>query len=146
MAYPDLSRGQATRASVSHEADCAHGGSRLGARLGSLTLLGIIALVGCNGPNQKAGSERDKAAAAAQGEPYKGNGPNERIGQAQDRAADAEQNVRDADADALKAQGKSIKRQADVAAAPFDEKSRSIREAADQRAKALDERAKATRK
>jgi len=107
------------------------------------TLLSVLALAGCGGPNEKAGSERDKAAAAAQGEDYPGNGPNERIGKAQDRAAAAAQDVREADADALKARGKSVQRQADIEAAALDEKARAIREAADKRAESLNEQAKA---
>src|SRR3546814_3699830 len=65
-------------------------------------------------------------------------GPNERIGEVRDRAAAAEQNVRDAAADALKAQGRNLERQADINATRLDEQARSIRDAADKRADALD--------
>src|SRR3546814_17011761 len=61
-------------------------------------------------------------------------GPNERIGEVRDRAAAAEQNVRDAAADALKAQGRNLERQADINATRLDEQARSIRDAADKRA------------
>src|SRR3546814_1697779 len=68
----------------------------------ALALFSIVALTACNGPNQEADREQDKASATARGEPYSGSGPNERIGEVRDRAAAAEQNVRDAAADALK--------------------------------------------
>jgi hypothetical protein len=110
----------------------------------ALVLLSCV-LPGCGGPNQQAGSEQDKAAAAARGEPYNGSGPNERIGQAQDRAAAADQKVRDAEAKALNARGESLERQANIDATRLDEKSRSIREAADRSARGLDEQAKAVR-
>jgi hypothetical protein len=103
-------------------------------------------LAACNGPNQTAGKEQDKATAAALGEPYTGSGPNERIGAAQDRAVTARRNAKDAAAEALSAKGNDIKRQADVEAATLDEQSRAVRDAADKRAAALDEQASANRK
>lgn len=115
-------------------------------RLGWLILLGAVALPACGGPQERAGGDQDKAEAAAQGDPYSGSGPNERIGEVQDRAAAAEQNVRDADAEALRARGENLQRQADIDAARLDEKSRSIREAADKSAEDLDEQAEAARR
>src|SRR3546814_7867248 len=82
------------------------GYKRKGGRVGALALFSIVALTACNGPNQKAGREQDKASATARGEPYSGSGPNERVGEVRDRAAAAEQNVRDAAADAITAQGR----------------------------------------
>src|SRR3546814_13642281 len=64
-------------------------------------------------------------------------GPNERIGEVRDRAAAAEQNVRDAAADALQAQRRNLERQADINATRLDEQARSLRDAADKRAAAL---------
>src|SRR3546814_1574654 len=72
-------------------------------------------------------------------------GPNERIGEVRDRAAAAEQNVRDAAADALKAQGRNLERQADINATRLDEQARSIRDAADKRADALDAQSRSIR-
>src|SRR3546814_11076425 len=90
----------------------------------ALALFSIVALTACNGPNQEAGREQDKASATARGEPYSGSGPNERIGEVRDRAAAAEQNVRDAAADALKAQGRNLERQADINATRRSEERR----------------------
>ena len=116
-----------------------------GRRLSALTLLGLIALTSCSGPNEKAGREQDKAAATAQGQAYTGDGPNQRIGEARDRATAAEQNVKDAEADAFKAEGRNLQRQAEVGAARLDEKSRAIRESADKQAEELNKKAKAAR-
>lgn len=118
--------------------------SHLGWPLGCLAVL--AALSSCDGPNQKAGKDQDKAAAAAQGQPYTGSGPNERIGEAQDRAVAARQDAKNAAANALKAQGDNIQRQADAEAATLDEKSRALRDAADKQAAALDQQAIAARK
>ena len=119
--------------------------SQGGRALRVITLLGIVALTSCGGPNEKAGREQDKAAATAQGQAYKGDGPNERIGEAQDRASAAAQNVKDAQADALKAEGRNLQRQAEVGAARLDEKSRAIRESADSQAVDLNKKANAVR-
>ena len=116
-----------------------------GRRLSALTLLGIVALTACSGPNEKAGREQDKAAATAQGQAYTGEGPNQRIGEARDRASAAEQNVRDAEADALKAEGRNLQRQAEIGAARLDEKSRAIREAANKQAEDLNRKANEAR-
>lgn len=113
-------------------------------RLGCLVALATLAA--CDGANETTGKEQDKAAAAALGQPYTGSGPNERIGEAKDRAVAARQDAKDAAADALKAQGANIQRQAEADAAGLDEQSRAIREAADKKAAALDEQARAARK
>src|SRR3546814_20832256 len=98
----------------------------------ALALFSIVALTACNGPNQEAGREQDKASATARGEPYSGSGPNERLVEVRDRAAAAEQNVRDAAADALKEQGRNLERQAKINATRPDEKAQigraSVRE------------------
>ena len=118
--------------------------TRRGWPLGCLAVL--AALSSCDGPNQNAGKDQDKAAAAAQGQPYTGSGPNERIGKAKDRAVAAGQDAKKAAAIALRAQGDNIKRQADVEAATLDENSRALRDAANKQAAALDEEASAARK
>lgn len=105
-------------------------------------LVVLIAMVtACNGPNERAGKEQDKATAAALGQPYSGSGPNQRIGEAKDRAVNAHKEADEAAANALSAKGDEIKRQADVQAASLDEQSREIRDAADKRAAALKEQA-----
>lgn len=93
----------------------------------TLLLATALVLAGCGGPNEQAGAERDKAAAASIGKPYDGSGPNERIGEAQDRANRAAVHARDATTDA-------IKRQADVEADRLEEQARAIRKAASDRA------------
>jgi hypothetical protein len=99
----------------------------------------LAMIVACNGPNETAGKEQDKAAAAALGQAYSGSGPNQRIGEAKDRAVSARKEADEAAAKALSAKGDEIKRQADVEAASLDEQSRAIRDAANKRAAALKE-------
>jgi hypothetical protein len=145
MAHPDISAGEIPGYVVSKKVRNMAGYNRKGGRVGALALFSIVALTACNGPNQEAGREQDKASATARGEPYSGSGPNERIGEVRDRAAAAEQNVRDAAADALKAQGRNLERQADINATRLDEQARSIRDAADKRADALDAQSRSIR-
>src|SRR3546814_1010893 len=104
MAHLDISAGEIPGYVVSKKVRNMAGYNRKGGRVGALALFSIVALTACNGPNQEAGREQDKASATARGEPYSGSGPNERLGEVRDRAAAAEKNVRDAAADALKAQ------------------------------------------
>ena len=106
----------------------------------------VATIAACNGPNETAGKEQDKATAAALWTPYIGSGPNQRVGEAKDRAVAARNDAKEAAANALRAQGDNIKRQADADAAGLDEQSRAIREAANKKAAALDDQARAARK
>ncbi|KMS61067.1 hypothetical protein V475_15610 [Sphingobium baderi LL03] len=47
-------------------------------------MVSLSLLSACQGPEQKAGAEKDKAAAEAAGQPYSGDGPNERVGSARE--------------------------------------------------------------
>ena len=94
----------------------------------------------------KAGKKRDEAAAAAPGQPYKGEGPNQKLGEAQDRANKAATDTRDAQADELKQQqGKAIREEADGRADKLEAEAKQIRSKADKRADVYDDRAKAVR-
>ena len=74
---------------------------------------------------------------AAGGPTHRGGGPNERIGRAQDREVAAREEARDAAAASLTAQGKQIKREADVEATRLDEQSKALHEAPNENAAAL---------
>ena len=87
----------------------------------------ISALAACNGPNQQAGRERDRADAAAAGINVTGEGPNERLGQAQDRVDSADRKEKDAAARALESRGDQLRKQADVEADKLDEQARAVR-------------------
>jgi len=122
------------------------GPDRLGWFARCLLLAGYAALGACNGPHEQAGRDQDKSAAQSRGEPYRGSGPNQRLGQAQDRADDADRQLRDANGEVLKAQGREIRRNADVDATRLDEQSRAIRDAANVRARAVETEAGVVRK
>jgi hypothetical protein len=123
----------------------ARGRRRWTFKLIPVAIIASVALIGCDGPNEQAGREKDKAEATAAGQNYTGTGPNERIGEAEDRAANALRHERDAAADAIEAQGETIQRQADVTADRLSEEAKAIREAADKQADALKEKAEAAR-
>jgi hypothetical protein len=110
-----------------------------------LLLAPSLLLAGCDGPNEKAGREKDKAAAAAAGIPYKGNGPNEELGEAQDRAIDAARDAREATASVLQEQAHTVKVEADVAADRLEQQAEEIREQAKRRAAPLEDQAKSVR-
>ena len=110
-----------------------------------LAATAVLSLAACNGPAEKAGKERDQNAAAASGQPYKGEGPNQKLGEAQDRANKAATNARDAQADELKQQGKAIREEADGRADKLEAQAKQIRAEADKRADVYDDRAKAVR-
>ncbi len=112
----------------------------------AIVLLVLLALPGCDGPKQRAGELKDKVAAQDKGESYAGEGPNERMGKAGDRADEAEQQAKDATADALRKQGEAARRQADVPAGRLDEQARAIREDADKRGNVMDTEANARQK
>lgn len=96
-----------------------------------------LALMGCQGPNAKAGEQQDRADAAANGAEYTRGGPNEHIGRAVDRANRAERSARDAAANALQKQRDSVTQQANIDATRLDERAKTIRLEADQKANAL---------
>ena len=110
-----------------------------------LLVIGTACLAACQGPAAKAGEAQDKADAAAAGKAYTGNGPNEKVGEAQDRAIKAAKQARDAQADAIKQQGKEIRTEADTAADKLDAQAKQIRADAAKRAQVVDDRAKAVR-
>lgn len=120
--------------------------------LGALTmkylafvLVTLASLSACDGPAEKAGKDRDKAATAANGLPYEGHGPNEKLGEAQDRATTAATRARDAQVAELKQQARNIRQEADDRADKLDAQAKVIRDEADTRAGAIDARAKAVR-
>ncbi|MGR4893127.1 hypothetical protein ACIPPQ_19005 [Sphingopyxis sp. LARHCG72] len=112
----------------------------------SINVMALLLLSACQGPQAKAGAEKDKAAAEAAGRVYEGNGPNEAIGAARDRAEDAAREAREAEAAGLKRQGDAIRRQADVEAEKLEQQAEAIRKEADAQADAFDAQAAAKRK
>jgi len=110
-----------------------------------LALVTLASLAACDGPAEKDGKDRDKAAAAANGLPYEGHGPNEKLGEAQDRATTAATIARDAQAAELKQQARNIRKEADDRADKLDAQAKVIRDEADTRADAIDARAKTVR-
>lgn len=111
----------------------------------AFVLVTLASLTACDGPAEKAGKDRDKAAAAANGLPYENDGPNEKLGEAQDRATSAATRARDAEAAELKQQATNIRKEADDRADKLDAQAKAIRNDADTRADAIDARAKAVR-
>lgn len=110
-------------------------------RITMAALAGTLVLAACSGPKQKAGAEYDKAADNAAGVAYNGTGPNERLGEAQDKADRAAAKARDAQADALKQQGREIKSDADAKADKLEEQAKAIRGQAKDQARTLDQQA-----
>lgn len=90
----------------------------------------LVLLVGCDGPNEKAGEAQDRAAANAAGVEYRGNGPAERVGEAQDRANRAARKD-------LEAQRDRINTEADTQADQLEQQAKEIRRSAKERADAL---------
>jgi len=101
--------------------------SKMGVALGCLAALGA-----CDGPNEKAGRDADRAAAAAAGQNQTHEGPNERLGEARDRVERADTKATDAAADALERQGDAMRTKADLEADRLDEQARRLREAESQ--------------
>lgn len=91
-------------------------------------LVALSALAACDGPNEKAGRDADRSAAAAAGLNQSGEGPQERLGEAQDRVERADARANDARADALERQGEKLRSEADLAADRLDEQARALRE------------------
>ncbi|RYD57259.1 MAG: hypothetical protein EOP83_21110 [Verrucomicrobiaceae bacterium] len=92
-----------------------------------LVLVCLTGIVGCDGPNEKAGRDADRVEAQAAGRNVSGEGPNERLGEAQDRVERADARATDAAADALEEKGDRMRAQADLAADRLDEQARSLR-------------------
>lgn len=107
-----------------------------------LALAASVLLAACQGPAEQAGAAKDKAAAAAAGQPYDGDGPNERIGAARDRANEAAEDARKAEEHAVEKQGDSIRSEADIEAERLEQAADAVRKAADQRADAVKSSAK----
>lgn len=103
-----------------------------------------LMLSACEGPNEKAGKARDRAAATA-GSSYAGEGPAERIGKAQDRAAKAASDARNAEANSLRRQADAVRAGADVKADRLEQQAQSVRDAAKRRAAPLEAQAKRVR-
>lgn len=97
----------------------------------ALVLFPFVMLAACEGANEKAGAERDRAAAAAAGQNYSGDGPNERMGETLDRAERDTARATDAAADAAEAKGREIRSQAEIEADRLSEQARDIRERAE---------------
>lgn len=93
-----------------------------------LTLACLASLSACDGPNEKAGRDADRAAAASAGQNMTDEGPRERLGEARDRVEKADARASDAAADALEKQGDQMRTQADIDADRLDEQARGLRE------------------
>lgn len=92
-------------------------------------LAGLLLLLGaCEGPNQKAGREKDRADAVATGQNVTSDGPNERLGEAQDRVDSADRKAREAAAAALQSRSAQLRGQADIEADRLDEQARKLRD------------------
>ena len=111
----------------------------------AFVLVTLASLTACDGPAEKAGKDRDKAAAAANGLSYEGDGSNEKLGEAQDRATTAATRAQDVQEAELKQQARNIRKEADDRADKLDAQAKVIRDEADTRADAIDARAKAVR-
>ena len=105
-----------------------------------LAIAPALLLGACQGPEAQAGAEKDKAAAVAAGQSYDGDGPNERIGDARDRAADAAEDAHEAEADAIEKERDSIRSAADIEAERLEQQAKAVRKAADERADAVEGR------
>jgi hypothetical protein len=103
-----------------------------------LAITPALLLGACQGPKAQAGAEKDKAAAVAAGQSYDGDGPNERIGAARDRAADAAEDAREAEAEAIEKERDSIRSAADIEAERLEQEAKAVRKAADERADAVE--------
>ena len=90
----------------------------------------LLALAACDGPKEKAGEARDRAAANVAGVEYRGDGPAERIGAAQDRADKAARQ-------AVEARQDEIKTEADTAADRLEAQAKQLRDDAKARADAV---------
>lgn len=88
----------------------------------------LTLVAACDGPNEKAGREADRAAAAAVGQNISGEGPQERLGEAQDKLEDAAADARDAAADAIERQADEVRAKTEVAADTLDERARAVRD------------------
>ena len=89
------------------------------------SLLG--ALIACDGPNEIAGREKDRAEAVVAGQEAPAHGPNERLGEARDQVIESDRKARDAVADALESRGDQIRQDADVAADRLDDEAQAAR-------------------
>lgn len=97
----------------------------------NLVLIALpLLLAACDGPAEKAGKAKDRAAAEAAGVPYAGNGPNQRLGEAQDRITEAQQAEVRAHEQSLDRRKDAIKTNADIAADELESKAQSIRDQA----------------
>jgi hypothetical protein len=96
-------------------------------RLVSLAIACLCGLSACEGPNESAGREQDRAIAANSSTPMDGTGPNQRLGEAQDRADRADAKARDAKADALESEADRLRTQGDIAADRLDAQAKTAR-------------------
>jgi hypothetical protein len=88
----------------------------------------MVSLGACDGPNEQAGRERDRADAIAAGQNVTDEGPNERLGEAQDRLETADRKAKDSAADALESRGEQLRKQADIEADKLDAQARVVRD------------------
>jgi uncharacterized membrane protein YqiK len=106
-------------------------------------LIVLLGLAACDGPNEKAGKEQDRAAATAAGVNYTGSGPAERAGEAQDNADNAARDAKEAEKKAIDAKARNIEKQADVAAEKLEAEADAVRDAAKKQANGLKREAEA---
>lgn len=92
-----------------------------------LTLIGLMGLAACDGPQERAGAKQDKAAADAAGVDYSGSGPAERSGATGDRAEAAAAKAREATADALDAEVENYQRQTNVEVERLKDEAEAVR-------------------
>jgi hypothetical protein len=108
-------------------------------------LIALLGLAACDGPNEKAGKEQDRAAATAAGVDYKGSGPAERAGEVQDNADNAARDAKEAETKAIDAKARNIQKQADVAAEKLEAEADAVRDAAKKQADGLKREAEAAK-
>lgn len=84
-------------------------------------------LTACEGPNERAGREQDRALTANSSTPVSGEGPNQRLGEAQDEADRADAKARAAKADALESEADRLHSQADIAADRLEAQAKAVR-------------------
>lgn len=107
------------------------------------TMLGALALAGCDGPNEEAGERGDAATNQASGI---GDGPGERIGEIEDRTQRDQARATEGRADVLEDQADSARATADEAADRLEEQAERLRTGAEGEADALDQQADAVRR
>jgi hypothetical protein len=77
-------------------------------RTALVSAFSVIGLASCNGPNEIAGREQDRASAANSKVLVSGDGPNQRMGAARDKADRVQANARATNAHVLETQAENL--------------------------------------